>query len=224
MIDTPRHDDEQPEERDDMIAAEYVLGVLPDDERRAARDRAEVDGGFAARIADWEKRLSVFDAAYTEGPLPDLLPQIEERLFARAPKPRQSWIGRWRGRWIGWLAGGMVAAGLILAVPLFRPAPPAMQATLAGDALVFQASFDGRTLDVSRLGPAAGAGRDYELWAIGGDGVPRSLGLLRGPVTRLPRPDLSAGVTLAVSLEPAGGAPGDLPTGPILAAAPLQVL
>jgi anti-sigma-K factor RskA len=59
----------------------------------------------------------------------------------------------------------------------------------------------------------------FELWDIAG-GPPRPLGLLPQnlgravalPVTQLPPP----GGVLAVSLEPPGGSPTGLPTGPVL--------
>jgi anti-sigma-K factor RskA len=88
--------------------------------------------------------------------------------------------------------------------------------------VAFAAVLDGDTLEVAREGAAAEAGRDYELWAIGGDGVPRSLGLLRGAQTVLTSDLLVPGVTLAVSLEPLGGSPAAGPTGPVLAAAVLD--
>ena len=193
---------------DDLLAAEYVLGVLPLAERRAAAQRAEVDGAFAARIADWEGRLAPLDAATPEGVAPDLLPVIEARLF---PAPR-------RPRWL-WAAGTALAASVALAVMLW-PAPPPGARLVAGD-LVIEARLDGAVLALARSGPAAGAANDYQLWAIGADGVPRSLGLIRAEALRLDAA-VERGVTLAVSLEPLGGAPGAVPTGPVLAAAVLE--
>jgi anti-sigma-K factor RskA len=60
--------------------------------------------------------------------------------------------------------------------------------------------------------------RAFELWAIAG-GPPRPLGLLRPAGGE--RLVLAAGTVprdgvLAVSLEPAGGSPTGLPTGPVL--------
>ena len=194
---------------DDLLAAEYVLGVLPLAERRAAAQRAEVDGAFAARIAAWEARFAPLDPG-DEGPAPDLMPAIEARLF---PTPARA------SRWRLWGVGAALAASVALAV-LIWPAP-GVQARLEAGALVFEAQGDGRFLTVARMGPAAGAANDYQLWAIGADGVPRSLGLLRGESLRL-EAALEPGITLAVSLEPLGGAPGALPTGPVLAAAVLE--
>ena len=73
----------------------------------------------------------------------------------------------------------------------------------------------------------APAGKSAQLWMIGGDGVPRPMGLLAstGPSKMvLPadkRAKLSEGVTLAVSVEPVGGSPTGLPTGPVVASGKL---
>ena len=78
-------DPRAPRDPDDLLAAEYVLGVLPASERQAVADRAELDGALQARIADWEVRLAVLNAAYDEGPVPaDLYPRIEAALFGDA--------------------------------------------------------------------------------------------------------------------------------------------
>lgn len=75
--------------------------------------------------------------------------------------------------------------------------------------------------------PAVQTANDYELWIIGGDGTPVSMGLL--PQTGDATLNIDAGVvaaltsgtTLAVSLEPLGGSPQPTPTGPVLYTAPL---
>lgn len=61
-------------------------------------------------------------------------------------------------------------------------------------------------------------GRALELWAISPGQAPRSLGLvLPGQTTVLtPRLPPLPGDTVAVTLEPAGGAPNGIPTGPIV--------
>lgn len=221
-----------PEETDEALAAEYVLGVLDIGERATVFDRVRRDSTFAARVARWQERLVPLDAETPElAPPPDMLNRIEARLFpAPAPRPR------WRfalGLFGGALAAAAVAVVLLVVVPL-QPGPDApepretLRAELVAEdaTLVFAALWreDG-LLQVRRIsGDDAGAGQDYELWLIGADGVPASLGLLRGPSAQATVPNLGAGLTLAVSLEPEGGSTTGAPTGPVLAAAPLTAI
>lgn len=228
MTDPTRPDEFGPEEHDELLAAEYVLGTLPGEERRAARERAEVDGAFGARVRAWEARFASLNDDYDDAPAPDVLAQIEKRLFgAEAPHsaPRRGWFSfGWRS---GALATAVAAALIFLAVTLWPPAPAPMvlQADLVAEEveLRFAARWDAAAgqLELSRVfGEPAPAGQDYELWLIDDEGVPLSLGLLQDPVTQLTTL-LAPGLTLAISLEPSGGSPGPVPSGPVLAAAPL---
>lgn len=71
------------------------------------------------------------------------------------------------------------------------------------------------------------ADRDHQLWLIPPDGTPRSLGLVRAdasqriviPVALLRQ--LSDDASIAVSVEPVGGSPTGLPTGPVIASGQL---
>jgi anti-sigma-K factor RskA len=202
---------------DDALAGEYVLGVLPLDERLAAERRLAADPAFAAAVAVWEGRLAPLNDAYPEQPAPDLLPAIEARLF---PAPRRA-----RRRWFAPFAGALTAAALALAVLALLPVPPAPQPALiaslasAGQALTFAARIDpdAGTLTLTRTGGTGpGAGLDYQLWVIGTEGVPAPLGLIRQVEDTRPAPGLAPGQVLAVSLEPLGGSPTGQPTGPVL--------
>lgn len=75
--------------------------------------------------------------------------------------------------------------------------------------------------------PEQQATNDYELWVLRDDGVPVSLGLLPQSgereltLTANAVDALGRGELLAVSLEPLGGSPQDVPTGPVLFTAAL---
>ncbi len=81
----------------------------------------------------------------------------------------------------------------------------------------------GRVMTLPVPGPADPKGRVAELWLIPKDGKPRSLGLISTswaeavsvPADALDK--LAAGATLAITLEPPGGAPHGEPTGPVVA-------
>lgn len=204
-----------PEDADDALAAEYVLGVLDHPERLAVAARLRDDAAFADRVLAWENRLADLNEGFAEAPAPDLLPQIEARLFGK-PVPRRRPL-------VGWLAGALTAAAVAaVAVAVFAPPPQApVVATLGGEAdpLRFEARHDGQTLTVTRVaGSSAPAGQVQELWIIAPDAAPVSLGLLTDQPLVVAYPDTPTGWTLAVSLEPAGGSPTGAPTGPVLAA------
>ena len=77
---------------------------------------------------------------------------------------------------------------------------------------------------------SAAATRVPELWLIPPDGKPRPVGLLRAdqPVTLTLSHELAGFATsnavLAVSLEPPGGSPTGLPTGPVIGSGKLTNL
>ncbi len=205
---------------DEALAAEYVLGALDLAERSAAEARLRVDAGFAALVNQWQNRLSDLNDDYAEAEAPNLLPQIEARLFPQAAKPR---------RWFGWAAGALTAGAIAMAafVMLPPPAPPAptMTAELSAEAspLRYAAAIAGDQLTLTRVaGSDAEAGKDYELWIIEGDNAPVSLGVLTEASVTIPAPKAAEGYLLAITLEPKGGAPEGKPTGPILAAGPLK--
>lgn len=205
------------DDNDDLLAAEYVLGVLGMQDRIAAENRAKRDPAFADAIAAWEMRLSGLDENFREIKAPDLLPVLEERLFGKPERRRPYWR-----HWFAGAGLGVALVLLLLAFLPFGPAPgPGFQpvVTLAAetDSLRYDIARDGARLRVTRVaGAAAEAGRVHELWLIAGEAAPVSLGLIDGSEAVLPAPELAAGVILAVSLEPAGGSPTGTPTGPVL--------
>jgi anti-sigma-K factor RskA len=80
-----------------------------------------------------------------------------------------------------------------------------------------------RTLVMRRVSATPEAGRSYELWLISNRfSAPRSLGLVSNDeFTQHALPanydaDTLRGASYAVSLEPAGGSPSGVPTGPVL--------
>src|SRR5262249_16926374 len=95
-------------EGDDIVAAEYVLGVLPADERVAATRRIDADAPFARIVDKWEVYFSPLAVAYQPVEAPaGVKPAVDRRLFAAGaqPTPRAareaggmlSSLGFWRG-------------------------------------------------------------------------------------------------------------------------------
>ena len=206
-----------------LTAAELALGVLDGEEKAAAMRRVLTDPEFAREVESWRTRFAEMLAEVDAVEPPDgMFARIEMALWPR------------RGRRLFWPAlAAALAASLILAL-VMRPAantPPAEPApTLVAtlDPVMKGASIPAAydpshsVIKIAVIG-AIEPGRSNELWLIGHDGVPRSLGLLKTnagstvSVSEANRSAMVAGTKLAISSEPAGGSPSGQPTGPILA-------
>lgn len=206
-----------PDDEDDALAAEYVLGVTDLADRAAAERRIARDPAFAARVARWEQHLSALNDGFPEERASDLLPAIEARLFGRtAGQPGRVWGWRFLG---GALAAGVLVLALLAVLSPPGPPGPVLTATLAaeGQPLVVAARYDGSDLVLTRTaGQPAPQGAVHEAWLIVGSAAPVSLGLFEAGDLRRPLPDLPPGAILAISLEPAGGSTTGAPTGPVL--------
>lgn len=202
---------------DDLLAAEYALGVQDSETRATLEQRIRREPAFAGAVADWENRLGGMNDGFADVPAPNLLPQIEARLFPKAPAAPRRRIG-----WFGFATGAISAAALAVAViitvvPVTPPLAPLLT-TLAAADLVYEVRSDGATLQVTRVsGSPAPAGQVHELWLIAAGQPPQSLGLLADAPLRVDYAAPAAGWALAVSVEPAGGAPRGLPSGPVIA-------
>ncbi|WP_394003473.1 anti-sigma factor domain-containing protein [Luteimonas sp. WGS1318] len=250
-------DDGGPEPpRADLLAGEYVLGVLDTAQRAEAEARRDREPAFARLVADWEWRLAPWLDAVPDADVPaHVWPRIRRELGWPAVGPARSGLWHSTGFWRATAAlAAVVAIVAVLAgrVPVDDtrtppvavtppPAPPAVETapalpvtTLAHEdgSPAWLASIDaaqGRVLVVPVPGEADAQGRVAELWLIPEGGSPASLGLVsndRSLSVDVPsglRAALVAGATLAVSLEPPGGAPHGAPTGPIVASGTLRI-
>jgi anti-sigma-K factor RskA len=215
----------------DALAREYVLGLLP--ARSRARFARVLSFSLVARraVTTWERRLVPLAAAVRPVAPPDAVwTGIETTLGLRAA-PRSRAAGIWPA----------LAAALAIVAVLFgglyfsqqpsieRPAYVSVVTDAAtGPVWLLQAFTEARALRVSTVTPRpAPAGSSFELWMLPDGGNPVSLGLL--PEMGAAQLALSAAqlgvltrtMTLAVSVEPAGGSPTGLPTGPVILTAPL---
>ncbi|HEY4191744.1 MAG TPA: anti-sigma factor [Mesorhizobium sp.] len=225
-------------EGDDLLAAEYVLGVLTADERLAAQRRAEADTAFARLVDAWEVRLSPLDGGYAEVEAPaSVKAALDRRLFtptsAGAARP-----GLWSSLafWRGLTMAALAALALYVAAPLVNPPVPSSQPTLVaalaadGSDVKYLAVYDPaqHSVGLSHVAGEHATGKDFELWMIEGKNPPVSMGIIAaGATARLPvspavQQRLAQGAVLAVSLEPAGGSPTGQPTGPVVAAGDLK--
>ena len=216
-----------------LIAAEYVLGVLDAAERRAVQARIAREPALQAEIEYWERRLG--GLASEIKPI-DPPPQIWANIEAAIAPPTggsRLWQNLVFWRWTALGSAALAAASLVAAVYLARIATPNVPLIAKLEAIGGQAGFVA-TVDSAGEGltivPTAVPNLDHrvlELWLIAPGDQPRSLGLIEA--SRPVHIDLSADLrqrvalesTLAVSIEPLGGSPTGLPTGPVVASGKL---
>jgi anti-sigma-K factor RskA len=222
-----------PQEREDLErqAGEYALGTLSGDERMRFERMLGEEPWLQQAVAEWNRRLGpLAEAVPPVTPSPAVWSSIEERIAAESRSlPREAapsllkQIAFWRWSAIGAAA---VAALLLVYVTALPRGPAADQIAVltnqqGSPAMIIVAEAGQRALTVRALA-AAPAGRTHELWIIPDpDQKPRSLGIMEvAGTSRVTIPaDLAGAVakaTLAVSLEPPGGSPTGLPTGPVL--------
>ncbi|MEQ1956348.1 anti-sigma factor [Mesorhizobium yinganensis] len=226
--------DHRPDEGgDDLLAAEFVLGVLSSDERAAAAHRIEAEPDFSRAVERWENHFAPMASAYAPVEPPALVKAaLDRRLFsqqaAAADKPSSLWASLtfWRG-----LTAAAVAALLLAVVVPYLRAPVGeaqgqLVASLAaeGSDVRYLAVYDPASgaVGLSHVSGDRAAGKDFQLWMIEGSNAPVSMGVIpvgasvHLPVDTAAREKLAAGSKLAISLEPVGGSPTGQPTGPVL--------
>jgi anti-sigma-K factor RskA len=236
-------DDIATDDAPDMAAAALALGLLEGEERAHALRRVLAEHGFAQEVERWRAHLAqLFDL----WPAMDAPPGVLERVERTIDGPEAvTAVPVAAKRSLFWpVAAGLssVAAAAMLVVIVMRPAPvpgpsPQPAPVAAARAPILLASIDRGKAGAPvtavydpnsaalRLTAASlvEADRSAELWVIAGDGVPHSLGLLKTSgassiaVGRDNRARLAPGAVLAVSIEPIGGSPTGLPTGPVVA-------
>ncbi|CAN5694389.1 anti-sigma factor [soil metagenome] len=242
---------------DDLLAAEYVLGLLTAEATRSTQARLQRDSAFAAQVAAWEGYFSPWLERITPVAAPATLwPRIRAALWQHELPARTAseevrpslWVRL--AFWRGLAAGGFAVAAASLAAllvtvrtvpePLLPPpdqtpvvtAPiPSAPATPMAVSLLHD---DGSAAYNAVVNPDTGVivlvpvhmpddVRVPELWLIGDDGVPKSLGVIardRAMQVRIPdsvRQAAEVNAVFAVSLEPEGGSPTGQPTGPVVA-------
>lgn len=242
--------DDIPDGSDAALALDFALGALDGVTMRRAELRLRSDPAFARDVAHWQEQLEpLTNEIRGVSPPRAVWTAVDRELFRAAPvraaeaRTQSVWatLAIWRAVAFGASGVAAVALGLLVSRP--GPAPVvAPSAAPAGSLLAASmASTDNAkavlitaTYDPSRgaviLTPAAAddsRGLTPELWVIVGKNPPKSLGVidLKDPQAhRIPdamRAQMSNGATLAISLEPAGGSPTGLPTGPVVAAGKL---
>jgi len=237
---------------DAQLAAEFALGLLDGNDRAQAAARAGSDPLFAAEVARWRGRLApMLDEVAPVAPPQMAWEAVDRATAVAAPDaPANDNVADLRRRVRIWRAfsGGATAIAAALALVLLlqppvsqAPAPaPAPRAQLA-PMVASLASDKGEPMLMATWDPVserliiaaaddmpAPSGHSHEVWLIPAGGSPMKVAMLPGSARmHMQVPDdiaeqLRRGATLAVSVEPAGGSPTGLPTGPVIASGALE--
>ncbi len=229
----------------DALGAQYVTGTLRGRARARFESLLPSHPALQAAVQLWQQRLMpLTDAVPEVAPPPQLWQAIEARLWPAAPRAEAAaatspWqrLALWRT-----FSGLALAAVVGLAVLVGQPPPPSappvvvvLQGTGADPAgagtIVASFAGDGGSLVARPLTPVSiQPERTLQLWWARAEGPPKSLGLIRPDgVTVLEAGALPGGLQgsgidhMAVSIEPPGGSPTGLPTGPVVFSGKLQV-
>ncbi|EPX82215.1 anti-sigma factor [Salipiger mucosus] len=208
----------------DAAAAEYVLGLLPEDEVRVFEARLAQDRELRQDVQAWEEYFATLTDPVPEvAPPPQVLRRVEAALFGRARKPLWQQVMPYL---LGAVAAAAIAWAAVFSGLLSLDTEPHLYAELQsgerGLELLAHWAPDSETFMVRRDAGDLPAERSLEIWLIPGpEAAPISLGLIvEDQLTSIPVPDeiaaLMPGATVAISEEPSGGSPTGAPTGPIL--------
>jgi anti-sigma-K factor RskA len=224
--------DETEPPSDDLLAAEWVLGVVDSSQRRNLQSRVDSERSFAERVAYWERRFApwLHDIEAVEPPA-RVWTKICQRLgWAEAGSSSGLWgtLNFWRTVAALSLLVAIVSIGLLLQRPAqLQTQGQAVTALLHDDgSAAWVVSIDrthGTVAVVPVPSPPDAQGRTPELWVIPAGKAPMwvaSVSTNRSSTVTVPndvRPGLVPGSVLAVSLEPPMPASRAAPTGPIVA-------
>lgn len=217
----------------DALAAEYALGTLQGAARRRFERVLKEDPALRVKVEAWQTRLEpLSDWVEPVQPPRRVWQAVESRIQGRA-RPSGIWnsLPFWRG-----LAGMCATAVLALALTLgvLRDtglgAKEHMIVVMSDDKsrpmMTVSWPMEGRDskMRIRVIGHQEMApDTAWELWMLpGGDGKPRSLGLITTHETQevdIPPhllPAVNAAWGMAMSVEPKYGSPSGVPTGPVL--------
>ena len=219
------------------LAAEYVLGTMSAHARRRFEINLKENPALRRAVAEWEKRLTPLALALPEVEPPSRVWQaIESRIRPGRHARPGFWesLSFWR---FSSIATGLVALALLILVAVPGPEAPPVDGTrmvvVMNDlktrnpamTVSWEPGKPGkRVMRIRVIGHADMApGTAWELWMLPGeDQKPVSLGLIttHDAQTVVVLEPLAAKLDqaqgLAMSVEPAGGSPTGLPTGPVL--------
>jgi len=224
-------------ERDDldMLAAEFVLGTLPVEDRQRVQRLRTTHPELDAQMLQWESRLSALnDEIEPVDPAPGLFARIERSIDQLEQASSQhNEVVRLRqqvSRWRLSTAAASIAAMLLIAVMMLEPTPtksPYVAVFQHNDeqpAFLLTVDLARKQLNIQPVTARPAGNQSYQLWIKDDElgPTPRSVGVLNEHFEVDPAAltnydaELLRRATFGISLEPRGGSPTGQPTGPAL--------
>ncbi|ERS83698.1 hypothetical protein Q672_04405 [Marinobacter sp. EVN1] len=224
-------------ERDDldMLAAEFVLGTLPVEDRQRVQRLRTTHPELDAQILQWESRLSTLNEEIEPvDPAPGLFARIERSIDQLEQASSQhNEVVRLRqqvSRWRLSTAATSIAAMLLIAVMMLEPTPtesPYVAVFQHNDeqpAFLLTVDLARKQLNIQPVTARPAGNQSYQLWIKDDElgPTPRSVGVLNEHFEVDPAAltnydaELLRRATFGISLEPRGGSPTGQPTGPAL--------
>lgn len=235
----------------DLECAEYVLGLLDSQERKALERALDEDAALRGSVSAWEARLSPLgeDVADMEPPA-RVWRRIQadlghvDRVVAPAPAPespvRRIWNSIRLWRTVGLVATFAMVAFVALNLSLLAPTatPPVTKSTYIAASIKGEDGLPRWTMTIDTakreiiVVPAVALpvsdSASTELWLIPENSKPISLGVFAAdrstsiPLSKENAAKLNARAVLAVSVEPKGGSPTGQATGPVVGKGAMQ--
>ncbi len=212
-------------EQVDSLAAEYVLGTLHGSARQRFERLITERGDVRFAVWSWERHLNAIACGLKpRKPSRHVWKNILRRIDS-STREKTGVLTSWRGLWYA-LPTAIAAAWLAITL---LPAPSADRIAVFADQnaqtmWVISADLDNGILKTEAVNvPLPASGTIYQLWVLPPYGTPLSLGLLpidAGQIEMQLTTQLLAAIAnsgaVAISLEPPGGSPTGLPTGPVV--------
>lgn len=227
-------------ELDDIegLAAEYVLGTLSRDERQSVVERRIVNKDLDRAIGAWESRLGPWtETVAPVVPSPNLYDKIRSQVgwaqHVVLLKSREQQLARRAARWRNAFVGATAIAASLIGILGYRETFKSKEATQyvavlsAGkDLPAFLLTVDTRTdmAVITAVNAPAQSDRTYQVWMVSDEmPKPKSLGMVNKPGEMQLMPmqsgkemNLLMNASFVVSVEPMGGSPTGVPSGPLL--------
>lgn len=211
----------------DRLASEYVLGTMKGGARLKFERLIKEKPPVKQAVEKWEHHLSGITNTIPEAQPPkSIWKHLQQRINAQPTRLFDS-IQLWR-TWslVSTLASICLIIVLVTPQALGPKSPDHFALVGENDNPQWVISANLRTGELSAKAvnaSAAGLDKAYELWMLPNQGSPQSIGLLPvngGRVQHNLPPALLALLKeskgLAISIEPTGGSPTGIPTGPVV--------